>query len=393
MKSLDRMILTKICQSNPTLQTSLVMPTVKAGREVRQNAIRFKNLLHEAIEQTERMGDPAEELRMTLSQCEPIIDDDDWWQHQDEGLALLVTSRGHDFIQLPNPPEEFVFTGTVPYIRPLVKAIQDDSRFHILAVSQNRVRLFRASKSTIEQLEPQDLPKDLRSALAIDEYQSSLQQHSSDPSIGKEGTIFHGHGGSGMEVRKSDELRLYFQKLNHALENEQELKTTPLIFAGVEYLFPMFRDTSNHPDLVAEPLTGNPDDENPKSLRDRAWGLLEKRFATSIQRLLEKVDTSGVSETTCIEIEEIIKAAQQGAVETLLIRDDAQIWGTVDGTDGSVTSRLERINDEDIARGAQDLLNLAAVKTVATGGTVYTLPSNEIGETQQAIAVLRFAIK
>ena len=392
LKTLSQPTLTDLCQAPPALQTSLIMPTIRAGREVRQNAIRFKNLLQEASEQAEAFGTKAKELLGTLRQCESLIDDDDWWQHQDHGLVLLADAAGFDCIRLPNEPSELISTGPVPYVRPLIKSIQDDSRFHILAVSQNRVRLFEASKSSVSELQPKQLPKDLQSALAIDEYTSSLQHHSSNPSIGKEGTVFHGHGGSGMEVQKNDELRLYFQKLNQALQNEPQVNSLPLIFAGVEYLFPIFRETCHHPHLISEPLTGNPDEERPESLRDRGWSMLSEQFDASLQNLVKQIDITGESGTTAIDIGEILAAAQQGAIETLLVSEDEHLWGVLDESTGNITARLERVNNDDRIRGAQELINLAAVRTIATGGNVYIHSSRDELSPQKAIAVLRFAV-
>lgn len=69
---------------------SLYMPTYHAGTEVRQNPTRFKNL----IKQAEALLQENSSLRHTeaLAFLQPAmdLDDDTFWQHQEEGLAIFL---------------------------------------------------------------------------------------------------------------------------------------------------------------------------------------------------------------------------------------------------------------------------------------------------------------
>jgi hypothetical protein len=72
------------------------MPTVRAG-DTQQNPIRFKNLLREAekrlMEQghlrQNRNGDAGD----FLDPLRALTDDRDFWEHQQEGLALFRSSQ------------------------------------------------------------------------------------------------------------------------------------------------------------------------------------------------------------------------------------------------------------------------------------------------------------
>jgi hypothetical protein len=64
---------------------SIYMPTYKAGPETRQNPIRFKNMMKQAEAQ-------LQELDASLNLLQPALelDNNDFWQHQDEGLAIFA---------------------------------------------------------------------------------------------------------------------------------------------------------------------------------------------------------------------------------------------------------------------------------------------------------------
>ena len=74
-------------------RVSLYMPTVRAGTEVRQNAIRFKNRLREAREDLEARGHDAGVVDSLLAPAQPRLEDEDFWSHQREGFALFSGAR------------------------------------------------------------------------------------------------------------------------------------------------------------------------------------------------------------------------------------------------------------------------------------------------------------
>jgi hypothetical protein len=85
------------------------------------------------------------------------------------------------------------------------------------------------------------------------------------------------------------------------------------------------------------------------------------------------------------ELNSIIPAAFYGRVETLFVALGKQIWGTFN----SQKSVLE-VHREHMA-GAQDLLDLAAVKTLSNGGEVYALDRENMPDEVLICAIFRYA--
>lgn len=371
-------------QGSPCI--SIYMPTYRAGREVRQNAIRWKNLvdhIEKRLEGDDQWDKASVEAR--LKELEALTGDDDYWQHQADGLAAFVTADDFRRFRLPLDFDEFAAVGKRYHVSPLIPLFQADGQFFILAVSQNSVRLLRATKHRVTELEPDELPTDLRSALNIDEYMSSLQHHSGAGVSADENTIFHGHGGSDPDVKKQDEILQYFYRIDEALQQFFQDHHKTLVFAGVDYLFPIFQKASSHAGLVDEPVTGNPDDLTPEELHERAWTVVEPLFSAERQTALARFGDAAHTDRATNEIEAIVQAARQGQIDTLLIADGAEAtYGTIDPSSGQVR-RADESDSE-----AEDLVNSAVVETLLNSGTVYTVEREQLNGDAVAAAILRY---
>jgi len=366
---------------------SIYMPTHRAGRDVRENATRFKNMMKLVRERLDDRFPNNSSLRASLKEAAALEADDKWWQHQSDGLAVFLDVHRFNRYRLPLKLEEFVTIGRRFYVRPMVRLLQGDGRYFILAVSQNRVRLLEGTHYSVDELDVGQLPPDLRSALNIDEYMSSLQQHSTGGSKAAGTMIFHGHGGADMDVRKKDEIRQFFHRIDAALASFFDSEHTPLVFAGVEYLFPLFCETCHYDGLVEQPVTGNPDDLTADELHRNAWAIVEPQFAKQQDAAFERFNNEAAGPTATAQLAEILGAARQGAIDTLLLAEGQRQWGIFD----EQTAQVEMANEH--ADGADELLNDAAVHTLTSGGTVYSLPHERMPDRKQAAALLRFPVR
>ena len=366
---------------------SLYMPTYRAGREVRQNAIRFKNLAKRVDEQLAKRGVAEKSREALAAKLAELEQNDRWWQHQSDALALFHTGSALETYRLPLDLDELAVVGPRLHLRPMVRLLQTDGPFYLLAVSQNRVRLFSGTQYSISELDVDALPSDLRSALDIDEYMRSLEQHTGSYADDA-GTplLFHGHGGSGMEVQKKDEIKQFCHRIDDALNSYFGQEKIPLVFAGVDYLFPLFREASSYNNLVKEPVEGNPDDLTPEQLHPKAWNVVEPRFEKARQEAIQRYGDASGSDRSAAKLPQILRAARQGAVDTLILAEGEQYWGKVD---------QEKWTIEDASRDdadAEELLNFAAVHTLANGGEVFSASRHAMPNGQTAAAILRFAL-
>ncbi len=385
MDSFTHHNLMQLVTHNNGMKASLYMPTVRAGREVQQNSVRFKNLITRVKHQLEGQDVDTTRIGERVDEALKLVANDHWWQHQGDGLAMFLADDLMECYRLPVDMPDLVVIGPRFHIKPLLQFLQGDGQFNVLAVSQNRVRLFRCTHYEITELQPAELPSDLRSALNIDEYTSTLQQHSAGAPRAAGGMIFHGQGAADLDVQKKNEISQYFQVINRALSNYFDDDRVPLVFAGVEYLFPIFRETCKYNGIYDQPVAGNPDDLSAEELHQAAWRLVEPMFLRDRESALTQFNKFVANEKTTTDPNQIVNAAQAGAIETLLLAEDEQLWGVPDNSGAVVASKDEP--------HAEELLNDSALQTLATGGTVYTLPKQRMPQEQPLAALLRFLVE
>lgn len=394
METMSRRDLDLLLDANTPHCVSLYMPTHRTGGpESREDATRFNNLIRQTSESLQAAGCKGLKQQAIIKSLEELKHDSVFWQNQAEGLAIFSDGGARQVFRLPLQFRERCIVGSRFHIRPLLPLFQGDGRFYILAVSQNHVRLLEGTRYSVNEIHDDRLPKNLREALNIDEYVQSLQFNSmKGAGVGdgvRGGAVFHGHGGSNMDVKKSDELLPYFRKIDHALQELFGVEHNPLVFAGVEYLFPLFKEASQYNGLVDEPVTGNPDGLKPAELHAKAWPLVASRFDRLQESELERLQTQADPRPHSTDVADIIAAARVGAVDTLFLADSQDLLGHFEVYEPSGEVRIV-----DAPEGEQqDLLNVAAIETLRNGGKVFSVQSDRVPNGHAAAARFRWALK
>jgi hypothetical protein len=361
---------------------SLYLPA-HTGAESRQNPVRFKNLLREAEDRlAEReVGKPtAQDL---LAPARRLLQDTAFWSERAHGLAVLIDQQGARIWHLPFACADTCVVGNHFHVMPLLAWLSQEATYHVLAVSQNNVRLFHGSRGDIEFVEVPGLPSNREQALGLDTPEPAQQAHSGEPHApGKEGMVFHGQGGAVDESEQ--EIVAYFREIDRALEAFLHTPSEPLIFAGVDYLFPIYASVNTHPYLLATAIPGNPELLSPTALRERAWPLADsanrERRAGELAKYWNSVSQGRVMN----QLDEIVVAAQAGAVGTLLVDVSATRYG-------SFFPEATKVNFRDHpSADAEDLVNLAAILVLRSSGWVEVLETDHVPGGGTLAAVLRY---
>ena len=380
--SLSRQQLHELMTVRAEVCVSVYLPTHRGGAEVQQDPIRLKNLLREAEEELARGG-----RRPDTKLLEPawrLVEDQLFWRHQSEGLALFVAPGAFHSYHLPRQFEERVVVGERFYLKPLLPLVSGDGRFYVLALSQNQVRLLEATRHSIRELPlGEEVPQSLPEALGHDWEERSLQFHSGTAaSKGHRGTIFHGHG-----VGKDDEKQEIVQfchYVDRGLRNLLEDQSLPLVVAAVEYVIPIFRDASAYPRVLERGVPGNPETVPLEELRKRAWEIVEPEFLAAEEQARQRFeDLAGTARATAA-LEEIVPASHDGRIETLFVAEGTQGWGSYDPETRQVEVRPEP------ADGDQDLLDLVALQCLLHGGEVFAVPAERIPGGASQAAIFRY---
>jgi len=357
---------------------SIFMPTHRHGAETLQGPVRLRNLAEQAERDLEAVGVTPDERASLLAPIRELIGDSQFWQHQGDGLALFAAPGWFRRYRLPLEVPEEVNVNQSFRIRPLLPIVADGGTFLVLALSENSVRLFEATRYSIGELERGSIPGSIAEALAHEDRERQLQVRS-----GGAGTAeFHGHG-VGDEIDKAA-LERYFRAVDRGLRERVGPSQQPLVLACVGYYQPIFRSVSAYPGLIDEVVEGNPDRRTAAELHAGAWPHAESVFSAGRDRAINRYREMAGTGKTATAIDEIVKFAQQGRVETLFIAEGATPqWASPDQTSGAVTVSAERRPFDD------DLVDIAVRDTIGQGGAVHIVVDSVAPDAAVA-AVLRY---
>lgn len=381
--------LRNLAESADEFSVSMYLPMRKAGREVQQNAIRFKNAMARAHEELVKQGLSKAKAKRQIEQAAELEDNQQWWQNQSDGLAIFLGENRFQRFRVPIKFDEQIVVNSQYFLRPILPLFQDNGEFYVLAISQEKSRLFRGTHYSFQELHPDELPTDLKSALDIDHYTNTLQIHSIGGPSRRAGNhqagamIFHGQGAADMGEVKKNEITQYFRHVNRALESLLDSQRIPLVFAGVDFLFPIFQETSSYPGLVGEPIVGSSDRLTADQLHEKAWDVVQPIFQEERKTALKHYYDLINSDRATNDVGEIVRAARLGTLDTLFVSENQTRWGAVDETSAEVTFLEE--TDEN----ADELLNDAVIHTLRTDGTVYSMPQNDFPDATSVAAILR----
>jgi hypothetical protein len=388
MNILSNRELRALMEQQNGLCISMFLPTHRAGMETQQNPLRLRHQIREAEHHLHLNNLHASQVEALLEPIQALLEAEQFWLHPGDGLALFRSSDLFRTYWLPCHFKEQVIVTRHFYLKPLLPFLTGDGHFYILALSQNEIRLLEGTHYSVSEVAlPETVPHSLAEAMKYDEPENELQYHSSSSgaSIGKGGrraTIFHGQG-VGTDDEKANILR-YFQQIDRGLHELLRDEKAPLVFAGVAYLFPIYREANTYPHLLDEGVPGNPDKLSPETLHKQAWAVVEPTFLRTLQEASASYRAYAATERASDNLREIVPAAYFGRIESLFIAIDQEQWGTFHLTTNTLHVHREgRFNDD-------DLLDIAATQTLLHGGSVYAVEHVHMPGERPLAAVFRY---
>mgnify|MGYP001791357476 CR=1 FL=1 len=380
MQLLSQSVFRKLGELEQPFSISTYLPTHMAGSEVQQDRIRLKNLLSEAENKLVQAGMSETEAESTLSTAALLIEDENFWRYQSHGLTLFITPEETRIYRLPLSFETLVTVSDRFHLKPLLPLFFDNRYFYILALSQNKVRFFQATRYQVSEVDIEGVPTSLDVALKYDDPEKQLQYHSSNSGGGQ--PVYHGQG-AGTDDENSD-IRRFLTQVNRELQSYLSAEEVPLVVASVESVHAIYKDVNTYAHLLDERIAGNPDVTKPEELRDAAWPKVAALIERSHQEALTNYKSLRDTEQASDEVSSVVLTAHRGQIDTLFVVANAHVWGQFDATSGKV--------EEGSSVQSADLLDLAAVQTFLQGGTVYTLPLDDMPSTAPVAAIYRYSV-
>ncbi|MFN8488716.1 MAG: hypothetical protein U0350_14035 [Caldilineaceae bacterium] len=389
--NLDQAELQRLLTEQPGPCVSIFMPILYAGGpEIQTEPLRLKQLLEEAEEQLLAIGLPPSQVHLLLAPAHPyVVNEQQFWQQQNAGLAVFLAADTFLIYRLPITFDMQVIVGNHFYIRPLLPLLTGDGVFYLLALSQNKVRLFKGARDTMEELKLTGMPHSLAEARQFDQVQPMRQVHSIEAGgIGGRHTtpVYTGQGTAADEKLVKKAIEHYLRQVDQGVQQHLAGQTAPLVVAGVDVLRGLYGEVTHYRHLANVHIDGNPDRLSATELHERTWSLIAPQFQGPRRRAVELYHQLAGQEDTRAghTLRLILLDAYEKRIESLFVKAGVQQWGTVD----AATLTMETHSQPQV--GDEDLINVAVVYTLRNRGAVYQFAASEMPDNAPVAAVLRY---
>lgn len=382
MKLLTSEMMPELLKINQPPCISLYMPTHRVHPDNLQDPLKFKELLKE-LEKSLAQKHPAEEVKMLLEPYHVLAEDFDFWQHAEEGLAVLSTKDSFHVIGMQAPVKELVVVADSFHTKPLRNYLQTLSRYQVLGLSLQDVHFYEGNRHSLKEVSlVEGVPATITEALGDQLTQKYLTMSSGGTAPGG-ARIIHSHGGKDDEVEKDTER--FFTVVARAVEEHYSCPSgLPLILAALPEHHSVFQKVSNNPQLLAKGIMINPKSISIEKLKQLAWEVIEPTYFARIDKLAEQFNQAKANGNGSDTLSEIAKAAAEGRVDTLLLEADRVILGRLDKETGTI--ELQNLGHPEVDDVLDDIGELVTEK----GGNVVVVSKDKMPTFTGIAAMFRY---
>ena len=371
-----------LASQGPCLSVYLPLNSASPGRNLRVDALEWKETLRGIEHNVDQYGSQGRELLSSIT---------DWNTFAPEGgprgrsLAVFRSPEYFGWTWLDETIPSRAVIGPHFHIRPLLPELTRGKSFHILALSRKDVRMLRCTARHSE-----EVPFAPGVITSFDAWMNTAKpDHTTDnmgtggPSTGHmKGVMFTT---SSEREDKGEYLAHFFRQIDRGVDEMLRGKSEPVVPAGVDYEVALYRTVNTYPHLSEECVHGAPNGLKAGELHARALQAMSRAYEKKVDSLLAEYNHK-VGGSASNRVKDVITAAHDGRVLTLLISDSLQMTGTFNESTHSVKGR------ETGTSADEDLINDAAVQTIRHAGEVHVVPNNKMPNGSPLAAIYRFAI-
>lgn len=297
-----------------------------------------------------------------------------------KAVAVLRSSGVFAVIGLHHDANARIVTGPQFFIRPLLKEVTAASAFYLLALSLKDIRLLRCTLDTSEEVPLGEQTKTSFETFMASAKTDHTRIRSSVAGAGA-GSSKGAVGTTTTEREAKDEyLGHYFKHLDGAITETLRGHDEPLVIAGVRDEVALYRRSNSYPHLATDFVKGAPNSLKSGEMHARALTVLESEYSSKIDAVLAEYDHKAGGAASN-RLKDIVTAAHDGRVTTLLISETTENFGSFDEATNEASGR---------GSGEIDLINDAAIETVLHSGAILTAPNNRMLQGAPAVAIFRY---
>lgn len=344
---------------------SVYLPVLSGLTHAAENIERLSRILDDIESKLEPYGITGKAQSQFLASARAYADSDLASGVLSGTLALFLSPSSFYAEILPQTFPERVMISDRFYVTPILPFLYSSMHYYILTVSKNRAHFLEVKNNEVKACDIPGMPKTQAEAwegmeLQTEEFQSNAKDDS------------------------EKETTLYLQKIAKSLHTLLHEHHLPLVFAGVEELYGMYKHLDTSGRLLERYIAGSPEHMDGKELVEKANPIVQEAVDKRNLELLEAYGNVAGTGKTATDLSDILDAAAAGKVEMLFVASGSEQWGTFNTENG----KKELHEGPDTT--SEELIGLCANYTLQHKGQVVSLSPDQMPEGKQIAAILRF---
>ncbi len=360
---------------------SVLLPGCAPGSAAAPNSLRLRQAVDEIFRVLVARGWAHHEVAHLVAPLLALSNDPNLCEGRKCGMALYLSRSGFHCFEIPADVPESVVVSTHFYIKPLLDWLTAPRDFLILELSPAGVGLKRASNGMLtEVVLPRGVPTSLEEIASSDAPdQPRLNRNPGGKGPPPSSAISFGISSANEERR----IRFFCTMLDRGLHSYLQDLGLPLVLAGSGGMVNTYRKENTYPATIIKPLHGDVESMTVEELLERARQLVNAEKVQQAVRHLAEMEEYAPGDRWSTTLNSVLRGAASGRVSRLFLASGGAYSGDFHEELG------DSVNPFPVQ---EDLINAIAIETLAQGGELNIVPSDQLPVQAQVVALFRYSL-
>ncbi|WP_374079538.1 hypothetical protein [Bdellovibrio bacteriovorus] len=323
--------------------------------------------------------DPREELRENLLETLYNFNPAEHFSSREQGLALFVNKHWNSYFLAGHELPSKVVVAETFHLKPLIEDLQGSHIYRVLVISAEEALLLNCDGNTGSESHTFLFHQGQHS----NSIHWKHQDESETAQIPHLKSSLRGRGTNDSQFKRKSGVKLFLRWIEAKISKEEAYKTLPLFVFTNDTLFNAYKEVSTHPSPVLckiDPTKGIPRME---ALIHQAGLHIQNNISKHKNLSTLEMEELARQKKVIDDLVKISRAALNGKVKTLFLRDNSEIWGQLHRKSSQITFHEKQINSKD-----DDILDDIACEVIRHGGEVVVLNDKDMPTRSPAAAIL-----
>lgn len=323
--------------------------------------------------------DPREELKDDLLRKLQNFNPCDHLLSLDEGLAIFVNKHWTGYYIAHHEVPSKVVVAESFHLKPLLADLQGAGESHALVLSADEALMIHCSAGIATELHT--------FLFRQGQHSNSIHWKHLDESETAQIPHLKAHlrsrGITDTRFKRKAGVKLFLKWIEAKINKEDRYKELPLYVFTNDVLFDFYKDITTHPLAVFSKIELSKGIPRVEALVHQVNLLNQKHLSQQKSLSTANIEEAVKQKRMIDDLVNIARAAFNGRIKTLFLRDNIDVWGQLHRDSAQITFHEKQLDSKD-----DDILDDIACEVIRKGGEVVVLNEKDMPSTSPAAAIL-----